>query len=79
MWTPEEQTRWVRNMTAMVRSVAANDPEAFASLVELASWLQVEGLSHAYAGLVAQGYSAAEIARPLGVSRQAVHARYAKV
>lgn len=78
MWTDDETNRWKRHLRAMVRSAAEGDPEAFATLVALSETLNRDGLCEAYAGLRAQGFSAAEIARPLGVTRQAVNQRYAK-
>lgn len=77
MWTPEEKSRWTRNLEAMVRSAGNDDPEAFAELVELADWLNRDGLPAAYAKLREQGYSTREIARPLPVTAQAAWAKYA--
>lgn len=78
MWTTEEQTRWQRNLKAMVRSAGNNDPDAFAALVEMASWLNTDGLRDAFHLLHAQGFTGGEVARCLGISRQAVHDRFVK-
>lgn len=78
MWTDAERSRWERHLRAMVKDAGSNDPEAFAQLVELADWLNREGLPDAYAQLQAQGYSARDIARPLPCTHQAAHARYAR-
>lgn len=77
MWTPEEITRWERNLTAMCRSAGTNDPEAFAELVRLVDWLESRLLPEAYAQLRAQGFSVREIARPLPCTAQAAWAKYA--
>jgi hypothetical protein len=77
MWTEQDRTRWHRNAQAMVRSAGNDDPEAFADLVELADWLNREGLPQAYAALRANGYSTREIGRPLPVTAQAAWARFA--
>lgn len=69
-------SRYQRELTAMCRTVGENDPEAFAELVRLAEWLNREGLQIAVDGLRAEGYSWAEIARPLRVTRSAVAQRY---
>lgn len=76
VWDTAERTRWQRNAQAMVNSAAGGDPEAFAALVELADWLSTEGLREAAAGLQDNGYSWADIARPLGVSRQGAYLRF---
>lgn len=79
MWTDAESSRWERNLKAMVRSAGADDPEAFAELMRLSDWLAKHGLAEAYAGLRDHGYSVRDIARPLPVSHQALHARYANI
>lgn len=76
MWTPEEKSRWERNLRAMVESAGNDDPEAFLELAHLATWLNRSGLSRAYGMLLARGYSTRDIARPLGKSHQAVWSRF---
>lgn len=78
MWTADEYSRWDRNLRAMVRSAGTNDPEAFADLLRLADWLNEYGLPEAYQRLQREGYSAAEIARPTGKTRQALHQRFGR-
>ena len=75
-WDTAEVTRWERHLKAMVRDASTNDPEAFAELVRMADWLSREGLPQAAAGLQENGYSWAEIARPLGVSKPAAWQRF---
>lgn len=76
MLEPERLTRAQRELRALVREVGSNDPEALAELVGLAEWLRHEGLPAAAGEQVARGYSWADVARPLGISRQAAWARF---
>lgn len=76
MLEPARLTRARRELQALLREVGDNDAEAFASLVELADWFQTEGVPATAEHLRTRGYSWNELARPLGVSRQAVRQRF---
>lgn len=78
MLEPQRITRTQRELRSLIRDVGEDDPEAFASLVSLAAWLSREGLPMAAERQLARGYSWTEIARPLGVSRQAARQRYGR-
>ena len=63
-----------RSLRAMARRVAAADPEALAMLCSLRADLEVAE-NVAMVGLHAEGYSYTEMARPLGITRQAARQR----
>jgi hypothetical protein len=64
-----------RVLRAAGRRVAAGDVEALPALVALATELDT-AIGHAVTGLRAAGYSWAEIATRLGVTRQAAQQRW---
>lgn len=64
-----------RIIRAHARRVAAGDVEALADLVALAAQID-DAIGEAVNGLHTFGYSWAEIARPLGVTKQAAHVRW---
>ena len=66
-----------RVIKAHGRRVAAGDVEGLAHMRQLSELLD-EWLVTAAQGLHAEGYSWAEIARPLGITKQAAHLRFAK-
>lgn len=76
MLEPERITRAQRELRSLVRDAGDNDPEAFAALVGLAEWLRVEGLKEAASAQLAHGYSWADVAKPLGITRQSAWARF---
>lgn len=78
MLEPERLTRAQRELRSLVSEVGENDPEAFASLVELAAWLRDVGLPKAVLAQLGRGYSWTEVARALGVTRQAARQRFHK-
>lgn len=64
-----------RTLGAYARRVAAGEIEALPELVDLSTCLE-NTIREAVAGLHAYGYSWAEIANRVGVTRQAVQQRY---
>lgn len=64
-----------RMLRAYARRVATSSPEDLAEMVTLRATLEAN-ITEAVVGLRQQGYSWAEIARPLGISKQAVASRY---
>lgn len=70
---PTTYARYARHMDAMSR--AAIDPDAFARLVELRNYLAFSITEQAQT-LYSEGYSYADLAAALGISRQAVAQRY---
>lgn len=71
------KTRAQRELRSLAKEVGSNDPEAFAAMVELARELD-ELLKDAADAQRANGYSWADLARPLGVTRSAVQQRYGR-
>lgn len=75
--------RYEREIRAMLRAAGQDDPEGFAEIVRLLDWAVSEGLREAAAELRkpqangVRGYSWAEIAAPLGVTRSAAAQRFA--
>jgi hypothetical protein len=65
-----------RVITAYGRRIASGDIEGLATLAELGRELD-DVLEHAILGLRDSGFSWADIATRLGVSRQAAHQRWA--
>lgn len=63
-----------RSIRAMGRRVGEADPVAFGQLCELRQALQAAE-DEAMRGLAAQGFSYTELARPLGITRQAARQR----
>lgn len=81
MFEPREVDRWRRQLAAMLDHAAGDDPEGFAQVVELLDQAHGEGLRNAAARLrqptaVAPGYSWADLARPLGVTRDGAAKRF---
>lgn len=74
--------RYEREIKAMLRAAGDDDPEGFAQVVKLLDWAVTEGLREAAARLREPsangqpGYSWAEIAAPLGVTRSAAAQRF---
>ena len=64
-----------RVIRAYARRIATGDIEALTAMATLATDLD-EAISQAVTGLRDYGYSWAEIARPLGVTRQAAQQRF---
>ncbi|MFI0484667.1 hypothetical protein [Actinomadura sp. 9N215] len=64
-----------RILRAYSRRIAAGDVEALAHLAEVADELHTT-MHTAVTGLRAYGYSWADIARPLGITRQAAQQRF---
>lgn len=64
-----------RMIRAYARRVTAGSPEDLAEMVTLRAYLE-SGITTAVQGLRAQGYSWAEVARPLGITKQAAQQRY---
>ena len=64
-----------RVIRAYTRRVADGDVEALAHMTTLAADLD-RAITDAVTGLRAYGYSWTEIARPLGITRQAAHQRW---
>ncbi|GLX08578.1 hypothetical protein Misp03_55040 [Microbispora sp. NBRC 16548] len=83
--TPEPPRRVVENdeyaafarrvIRAYGRRIATGDVEALADAVALVAELDT-AIAHAVTGLRSQGYSWADIARPLNVTRQAAQQRW---
>ena len=72
----DEYAAFVRRIIrAYARRVASGDVEALADMVGLSSLLD-EAITDAVTGLRKQGYSWAEIADRLGITRQAAHQRW---
>lgn len=77
MLEPSEIKRWERQLRAMLRAGADNDPEGLATVVEL--------VTQAYKALpfmvelarAEYGYSWADIAAAMPITRQAAHERFA--
>lgn len=65
-----------RVIRAAGRRIGAGDVDGLAELAALASDVE-ESIGHAVSGLRRAGYSWAEIATRLGVTRQAAHQRWA--
>ncbi|MDI6098192.1 hypothetical protein QLQ12_06190 [Actinoplanes sp. NEAU-A12] len=72
----DEYAAFVRRIIrAFARRVATGDVEALSDMVALSSQLD-ESIGDAVKGLRSHGYSWAEIADRLGISRQAAHQRW---
>lgn len=71
MLEPEQVSRWRRECNAMIKA-STDDPEAFAAVKSILDDTAAS-LPLALDSLRAQGFSYADIARALGVSRQNVH------
>jgi hypothetical protein len=72
----DEYAAFIRRVIrAYARRIASGDIEALADMTTLAGDLD-HAITEAVTGLRACGYSWAEIARPLGVSRQAAQQRW---
>lgn len=66
-----------RIVRAYGRRIADSDPDDLALILSVRSELD-EAIAAAVAGMRSNGFSWAEIARPLGMSRQAVQQRWGK-
>lgn len=75
MIEPETAARFRRELAAMVRA-AGDDPEAFATVCALFDAVR-DQMPQAVVALRDQGFSYADIARALGVTKQAAQQRYA--
>ena len=72
----DEYAAFVRRIIrAYARRVATGDVEALADMVALAAVLD-DAITEAVTGLRAHGYSWADIAARLGITRQAAHQRW---
>ena len=72
----DEYAAFVRRVVrAYARRVATGDVEALTDMVTLSSVLD-DAIGEAVSGLRGHGYSWAEIAARLGISRQAAHQRW---
>jgi hypothetical protein len=77
-----QSKRYEREIRAMLRAAGDDDPEGFAQVVKLLDWAVSEGLREAASRLRESdtagvpGYSWAEIASPLGVTRSAAQQRF---
>jgi hypothetical protein len=81
MMEPVEIARWKRNLAAMINAASTDDPETFATVAQLLNDAQAQlpaacqqMRQPASNGL--PGYTWAEIAAPLGTTRQAAQMRY---
>lgn len=72
---PREVDRWQRSLSALLAAGGGDDPEGFAEVVRLLDGARAR-LPQAAAQLREQGYSWADIARPLGVTRDAARQRF---
>lgn len=72
-WEPAESRRFERDMRAIGKKV--DDPAAFAAAVDLIDHLKL-AVALAAQRLYDEGYSYAELAEPLGISRQVVSKRW---
>lgn len=87
MLEPRELRRWERLTAAMVRKAGADDPETFAAFVKIlddarnnlpSAAAQLRSTPDAEAGVSVSGYSWGDLARALGVSRQAAQKRFGR-
>lgn len=76
MLEPDRITRAERELKSLTREVGQNDPEAFAQLVAIRDHFDSLIALAANELRNVQGYSWADLARPLGLSRQSVYERY---
>lgn len=87
MLEPEEIKRWERMTAAMLRHAGKDDPEAFAQIVGVLDGARAKlpdvcahlrGLEDVDSGESRPTYSWAQIAAPLGVTRQAAAMRFGR-
>lgn len=82
MIEPDQLRRWKREVQAMIDHASHDDPEGFAEIVHLLDAATSKGLRYAAQrlretnGSGQPGYSWAELARPLGLSKQSVAERF---
>lgn len=76
MLEPTRKSRAVRELRSLCVEVGSNDPDAFAELVEIRATFDAMIAVAADQLRTAGGYSWADLARPLGVTRAAVQKRY---
>lgn len=79
MLEPARRTRTLRELRSIAKEVGSNDPEAFAELVELAREFDELVKDAANELRTSSGYSWADLARPIGVTRSAVQQKYGKI
>lgn len=77
MLEPARRTRTLRELRSIAKEVGANDPEAFAELVAIREAFDVL-IRAAVDEQRRNGYSWADLARPLGITRSAVNQRYGR-
>lgn len=65
---------WKRNMKALARQI--DDPEALAQVMEIQEELDRQ-MTEAVSRLLDEGYSYTDLARPTGITRQAMRQRWA--
>lgn len=78
MLEPSRFTRTERELKSLAAAVAADDAEALAELVRIAQWLNTELVPATGRAIHEAGYSWAEIAAPLGISRQSAAERFSR-
>lgn len=76
MLEPRDVDRFRRELRAL--AAKANDPEGFATAVQLADELEAALATRAHELRQVDGYSWADLARPLGISRQGAAQRYGR-
>jgi len=79
MLEPSDHARYQRELRAWCKNAAANDPDALADMMMLASWFQSIGMETIVRGLREQGYSWSQIAAPIGFTRSAAYQRWSTV
>lgn len=75
---PARKSRTVRELRSLANEVGHNDPEAFADLIDVYSQLGEMIADAADALRTDAGYSWADLAAPLGVTRSAVQQRWGR-
>ena len=78
MLEPQELGRWERNMRAMLRHAADQDPEGLAQLVTLLDQTMAQLPEAVQLMRERHGYSWTEIGNALGVTRQSAWERFGK-
>ena len=87
MLEPQEVRRWERMTAAMLQHAATDDPEAFAQVVKVLDDAraqlpevaeQLRAPAPPYGPGMIRCYSWGDLARPLGITRQACQQRYGK-
>lgn len=78
MLEPSRITRTERELRSLADTVAGDDPEALAELVRIAHWLNTHLVPQTARRQHEGGYSWAEIAAPLGITRQSAQERFSR-